>query len=101
MSNGWSPASAPQRLDDDNEYDALNFNDRPIGEMVVQICRDLGLTIDLSLWEDEEWAIEEAEARTLGSPYAFRRSEPPHSREAADRTADPPWRAGVPVHPPP
>ena len=75
-----------ERLDDEDEYDALDFNDRPIGEMVVQICRDLGLTIDLSLWEDEEWAIEEAEARTAGSPYAFRRPEPP------------PWRGGAPIH---
>ena len=35
-----------ERLDDEDDYDALEFNDRPIGEMVAAICRDLGLTID-------------------------------------------------------
>src|SRR5579872_3368109 len=85
-----------ERLGDDDDYDALDFNDRPIGEMVAQICRDLGLTIDLSLWEDEDWAIEEAQARTLGSPYAFRRPDgsPGRSWSAApDKTGDPSRRA--------
>jgi len=84
-----------ERLDDESEYDDLEFNDRPIGEMVASICRDLGLTVDLSLWEDEDWAIEEAQARTLGSPYAFRRQNAPSWREAAGKTGDPPWRAGA------
>ena len=86
----WLVTDFRERLDDEDEYDALDFNDRPIGEMVAQICRDLGLTIDLSLWEDEEWAIEEAEGRTLGSPYAFRRPEPPAWREGTIRPGAPP-----------
>ena len=69
--------------------------------MVAQICRDLGLAIDLSLWEDEDWAIEEAEARTTGSPYAFRCPEPPPWREKPDKTADPPRpAAAIGLHPP-
>jgi hypothetical protein len=44
-----------ERLEDANDTD---FADRPIGELVAAICRDLGVTPDWGLWEDEDWAIE-------------------------------------------
>ncbi|MDB5462558.1 MAG: hypothetical protein JWP23_947, partial [Phenylobacterium sp.] len=45
-----------ERLETD--YDDADFADRPIGELVARICRDLGVTPDWSLWQDEDWAIE-------------------------------------------
>lgn len=54
------------------EADA-DFADRPLGELVALICRDLGLTPDWSLWENQAWAIQEARAQPQGSPYAARR----------------------------
>lgn len=65
----------------DREDDA-DFLDRPIGELVASICKDLGVRADLSLWEDEAWAIAEAAART-----------PPAAPDAAEplaQTHDPP-----------
>ena len=44
-----------ERLADADDGD---FADRSLGEIVAAICRDLGVTIDWSLWEDEAWAIE-------------------------------------------
>jgi hypothetical protein len=46
------------------------FDERPIGAIVVEICEALGVEPDLSLWEDEDWAIEEARTGAVGSPYA-------------------------------
>jgi hypothetical protein len=63
-----------ERLDDGDEE--ADFADRPIGELVARICRDLGVTPDWSLFEDEDWAIEEAGARPPGSPFADSPDEP-------------------------
>jgi hypothetical protein len=68
-----------ERLQDEDDAD---FADRPLGELVARICRDLGVTPDWSLWADEAWA---SEAR--GGPAA-----PP------DATPPP---AAWPAHPPP
>ncbi len=70
--------------DDDDEYERLQdalgdeldardddaFDRRPIGAIVVEICEALGVEPDLSLWEDEDWAIEEGRTGAPGSPYA-------------------------------
>ena len=40
-----------ERLDD---ADDIDFADRPLGELVAHICRDLGVTPDWSLWQDED-----------------------------------------------
>jgi hypothetical protein len=45
-------ADLHERLED--EDDSTAFADHPIGEQVSRICRDLGLTPDWSLWEDED-----------------------------------------------
>jgi hypothetical protein len=68
------------------DYDDTDFADRPVGELVARICRDLGVTPDWSLWEDEDWAIEEAAARPRGSPYATRDPDP----GSGDLGGDPP-----------
>jgi hypothetical protein len=57
-----------ERLDE-VEGDA-DFGERPIGEIVARICRDLGVTPDWRRWAGEAWAVEEARARPAGSPYA-------------------------------
>jgi hypothetical protein len=68
-----------ERLADREDDD--DFLDRPVSELVARICKDLGVSVDWSLWEDEAWAIEEAAAR-----------KPALSGEAPgpDTTHDPP-----------
>ena len=56
-----------ERLED---MDDLAIGDRSVGEIVASVCQEIELTPDWSLWEAEDWAIEEAEAKTPGSPYA-------------------------------
>jgi hypothetical protein len=51
-----------ERLETD--YDDADFAERPIGELVQRICKDLGVTADPSLWQDDDRAIEEAQAAT-------------------------------------
>jgi hypothetical protein len=92
-----------ERLDDalDDELDALDedaFDRRPIGAIVVEICEALGVAPDLSLWEDEDWAIEEARTGPPGSPYAGRAGV--EAGEAAARGPDGATSA-VLDHPPP
>lgn len=57
-----------ERLVDDDIYGDLS--DRPIGEIVALICRDLGLSPDWSRWAGEAWAEAEAEAAPPSSPFA-------------------------------
>jgi len=47
-----------ERLDD--PLDDADFADRPLGDLVAAICRDLGVAMDWSLFEDEDWGIEAA-----------------------------------------
>ena len=56
-----------ERLEDEAEI--VRFGTLPIGESIARLCAELGLKPDWDLWRDEDWAIEEAEARTPGSPY--------------------------------
>jgi len=56
-----------ERLADEDEI--VSFGTLPIGASVARLCAELGLTPDWSLWEDEEWAIEEAQTDAPGSPY--------------------------------
>ena len=43
---------------------------QPIGAMVAQLCAELGVEPDWSVWEDQPWAIKEARTNAEGSPYA-------------------------------
>jgi hypothetical protein len=78
-----------ERLFDPKDKD--DFADLPISQLIARVCKDLGIIPDWSLWANEEWAIEEAEARTPGSPYAA-----PHYE-----TAVWPEEAGGETHSPP
>lgn len=77
------------RIDD---VPAATF-ERPMGVMIAEICRDLGLEPDWSLWAEETFAIEEARDRTPGSPYADMgppaEPAPPDGRDAAEATGPP------------
>jgi hypothetical protein len=62
-----------ERLEDPREQDEIA--DRPVSELVAGICRSLGLAVDWSLWEDQDWAVAEWRAALPGSPYAPRRPD--------------------------
>ena len=76
-----------ERLETD--YDDADFADRPIGDLVARICRDLGVTPDWSLWQDEDWAIE-ARGATAPPPGEIERVE----SEDRQRFGDPPQTGG-------
>lgn len=62
-------------FDFDEDFD---LTDRPAGQVIAQICLELGLIADWSQFQDEDWALEEARTRPPGSPYASHiRTEPP------------------------
>jgi hypothetical protein len=50
-------------------------DDRPVGAIVAEICEALGIEPDWSLWQDEDWALEEALTKAPGSPYGQGRPE--------------------------
>jgi hypothetical protein len=58
-----------ERLDD-GVYD-FDFAERPVGELIARICRDLGVTPDWSLWEDEDWALKAATSDPSASRDVF------------------------------
>jgi hypothetical protein len=90
-----------ERLED---LDDTDLGDRPIGEIVARICRDLGVDFDRRLWEEESGASEGSRAGEAAAPpkasagsgradvaSAGRRQAPPHAAAAG---SDPPSRAG-------
>ena len=84
-----------ERLETD--YDDADFADRPIGELVARICRDLGVTPDWSLWQDEDWAIE-ARGATASPPGEAERGE---GRERGDAGLSPAAPSPATTHDPP
>jgi hypothetical protein len=59
---------AGERLEDDGFY--RDLTERPMGEIVALICRDLGIEPDWELLSDIYWARQEIKKPPLGSPYA-------------------------------
>jgi hypothetical protein len=55
-----------ERLKDFDDYS--DFGRKPVGEIVEGICKVLGLKFDPSWWQNEPWAIEEANAKPAASP---------------------------------
>jgi hypothetical protein len=43
------------------DWDDADLIARPVGELAVQVCHELAIAFDPYLWDEEEWAIEEAE----------------------------------------
>ena len=78
------------RIEGEAERDE-DFLERPISEVIGFICKDMGLTPDWSLWEEEDWAIAEAEERAMRSPYAaMARQQAREERALWGRGDDPP-----------
>jgi len=75
-----------ERLEDAEDAD---FADRPLGELVAGICRDLGVTIDWSVWTDETWGLEALAAERAEAPKA----PPPDTPEPDAVRSDEPARA--------
>jgi len=57
-----------ERLDDYDEYS--DFGRLPVGAVVENICRVLGIEFDPALWEEEPWAKAEMAEKPEGSPFA-------------------------------
>jgi hypothetical protein len=59
----------------DRNWSDRDYIDRPIGAIVAEVCETLGVAVDWSRWEGEDWAIEEAETCAEGSPFAKARAD--------------------------
>lgn len=57
-----------ERLDDYDDYSDLGR--LPVGAVVENISRVMGLPFDPALWQDEPWAATEMAEKPEGSPYA-------------------------------
>ena len=85
-----------ERLEDYGERD---FERRPLSAIIAEICMALDVQPDWDLWADQDWAVEEAQTNSPGSPYAERTPAavdgdiPPPKPLANGRT--------IPEHPPP
>ncbi|HEX7759823.1 MAG TPA: hypothetical protein VF459_09990, partial [Caulobacteraceae bacterium] len=62
------------------------FLDFSVGQAAEQLCLGYKLAVDLGLWQNKNWALHEAMARTPGSPFAARLPQ----IEAGDPLARPP-----------
>jgi hypothetical protein len=62
-----------ERLDD--YEDALQ--EAPIGALVARICKDLGVTPDWSLWDDQDWALEHLRTTAPGDIGDDPETDPP------------------------
>jgi len=57
-----------ERLD---EYESFtDFTDRPVSEFIANICDAMGLEFDWSWFAYDPWAMQEAETKPEGSPFA-------------------------------
>ena len=77
-----------ERLRDPDED--LDFADGPISALVSRVCKALGVEPDWAAWEDEDWAMEEAEVWTPGSPYPLPCLPARAADEAEPPGTDPP-----------
>jgi len=79
----------------DRNWSDRDYLDRPIGAIVAEVCETLGVAVDWSRWEGEDWAIREAEQAAEGSPFVRR-----DGLDAAAASARPPDGAWMGGHPP-
>jgi hypothetical protein len=71
-----------ERLEEDDiERD---LGQRPMGELVGRICRDIEIKPDWDYWAQDFWALEEARLKPPGSPYAERPERKPPEPEPAE-----------------
>ena len=81
IDNGSRPIAEIDRFSDDVDdwMDGAEddiFDTQPIGVILQRLCRDIGLPLDLTVWENEAWAMDEMVHRPPGSPYTTQRRTP-------------------------
>jgi hypothetical protein len=89
------PKAETERLLDDlddwiERQDDTAFEAGPIGKIVWEACRQLGLPMDLDLWESSDWRENERYERPPGSPFTAWRNHPrplPARGRGADQRA--------------
>ena len=79
-------AELRERLEDYDEYS--DFGRLPVGAVVENICRVMGLTFDPALWEHEPWAVAEMAEKPEGSPFADWETSPPETANDDDEPDD-------------
>ena len=67
----------------DERQEFAGLFDRPIGELVAMICRDLNLQVDLRLWQKRPWGADAMAAAQAADASAPGRPEPPDAPVAA------------------
>lgn len=68
-----------EQLEDPREEDEIA--DRPVSALIARVSKSLGVAVDWSLWEDEDWAVAEWRAGLAGSPYAASSPTPGRGEE--------------------
>ena len=71
----------------DERQEFAGLFDRPIGEVVAMICRDLGRPIDWRLWQKRPWGAAAMAAAAAGAPAADRPKPPDAPASAAAGSA--------------
>jgi hypothetical protein len=84
-----------ERLQDFDDYS--DFGRKPVSEIVECICKVLGLKFDPAIWEDEPWAVAEAQAKEAAKPAAER---PDTANDDADEDETDPFAVAVGTGPP-
>ncbi len=74
--NGLDADDMRERLEHEDLSD-LAYGDKPVGELIDMICKDLRLNIHWPSWRWKSWAREELEQRPPGSPFANGVPPPP------------------------
>ena len=82
-----------ERLEDPRERE--DFADLPVSVLVERLCAALGVTPDWSLWEREDWAVEEWKTAAPGSPYATAASGATAGEVPSTTSPRPPSAAAV------
>ena len=77
-----------ERLDDYDDYS--DFGRLPVGAVVENICRVMGIEFNPALWQDEPWAVAEMAEKPEGSPFAEWQPSAPERANDADGDPDDP-----------
>ena len=67
--NGLDADDMRERLEHEDLSD-MAYGDKPVGELLAMIAKDLKLNINWPAWRWKSWAREELEQRPPGSPFA-------------------------------
>ena len=77
------------QVDIEEDPDGAAYNWKPTGAIVAEICKDLNLEPDWSLWAEAHWARSETRNEAPGSPYAHWPRYNPDAASTFDPDDDP------------